>query len=238
MSKPNIPEIIAKTEKRLVKTIHSSFRKLWKLLAKAVEQWDIETSLLIQLSFEKMVVTMLNEVQKLYTRSGREVKKDMQLVTTSDYVVWQAVRYVQAKKSVMLGNSSLSITQTTKEHIADVIVTGIQEGKAYGEIAKEIQWQTEVWILSKARAQLIAVREVWEAYEEWRLVTLNKHLQKTGERAEKIRDTVWDSKVTPECRANEAQWRILMTDKFKSGDDIAPRNSNPRCRCTTNYRII
>lgn len=238
MKKLSIPEIIAKTEKRLVKTIHTSFRKLWKLLATAVEWWDLETAFLIQLSFEKMVGTMLNEVQKVYTRWGRKITKDMQLSTKSDYVLSQAIRYVQAKKNVMLWNSSLSITQTTKEHIAEVIIKGLKDWKPYTEIAQDIQNQTEAGILSKPRAQLIAVREVGEAYEEWRLVTINKHLQTTGAMAEKIWDTVNDSKVTEQCRANERKWRILMVDKFPSGDDVAPRNSNPRCRCTTNYRII
>lgn len=55
---------------------------------------------------------------------------------------------------------------------------------------------------------------------------------------EKIRDTVGDDKVTYECNENARQGRIIEMKAFTSGDNEAPRSTNPNCRCTTNYRIV
>lgn len=238
MKKLNIPSTILKAEKRLVKNVGGTLQKLGKTLSLAVERGELDNSLMIQLTFDRLVPSILNELQRVYTRGWRIIRKKLNLVTASDYVLYQSVKYIQSKRNEMLGSSSLSITQTTKEHIADVITKGLQEWKPYTELAQDIIDQTEHGILSPARAQLIAVRELWDAYENGRRITLEKHMQTTGDRAEKIWDTVNDSRVTPQCRTNEAEGWILFNEKFPSGDDQAPRNANPRCRCTTNYRLI
>lgn len=238
MKKLNIPSTILKAEKRLVKNIGGTLNKLGKTLALAVENGELDNNLVIQLTFDKLVPSVLNELQKVYTRWWRIIRKKLSLVTASDYVLFQAVKYTQSKRNEMLGNSTLSITQTTKEHIGEVITKGLQEWKSYNEVAQDIINQTEKWILSPARAQLIAVRELGDAYENGRRTTLEKHMQTTGDRAEKIRDTVNDSRVTPQCRANQDKWWILFNEKFPSGDDQAPRNANVRCRCTTSYRLL
>lgn len=233
-----IPSEIIKTEKRLVKKIAKSFISLWNLLSASVRDWEINNNVLIQLHFEKLVPDINSELESLYNRWWRKIKSKLDLQTWVDYIVMQARKYIEFKKSQMLSNSNLSITQTTKEWIANVIAKWLWEWKSYWDIADDIIWQTWAWVLSKARAQLIAVRESWLAYEEARLETLNKHLIDTGDRAEKIWDTVWDDRVTEQCRENEAMWWIMKDEAFKSWDNNAPRNWNPRCRCTTNYRII
>lgn len=233
-----IPSEIIKTEKRLVKKIYQSFKGLATLLATSIEGGELENSLIIQLSFDKLVPAITSELKSLYNRSGRKIKAKLNLQTGLEYVVDQAVKYIEYKKYVMLWNSKLSITQTTKEHIAEVVAKGVWKWKSYNEIAEDVRMQADAGVLSKARSQLIAVREAGESYEEARLTTLKKHLQETGEKAEKIRDTVNDDKVTEQCRTNEAMGWIMEEELFKSGDNIAPRNTNPRCRCTTNYRII
>lgn len=233
-----IPSEIIKTEKRLVKKIYQTFKGLAVLIASNVEWGELNNALIIQLSFDKLVPAITSELKSLYNRSARKVKAKLNLQTGLEYVVEQAVKYIEYKKYVMLWSSKLSITQTTKEWIATVIAKGVEKWKAYNEIAQDIRDQADAGVLSKARSQLIAVREAGESYEEARLTTLKKHLQETGEKAEKIRDTVNDDKVTEQCRANEAMGWIMEEELFKSGDNIAPRNANPRCRCSTNYRII
>jgi hypothetical protein len=39
------------------------------------------------------------------------------------YVIDQAKKYVEWKKNEMLGDSTLSITKTTKDRVADIIIT-------------------------------------------------------------------------------------------------------------------
>lgn len=230
--------MLVKVEKRMISKLFWWFQKLSSLLATLVESGNVSTDITIQASFEKLVPNIISDIKQTYNRGGRLLKKTMQLKTGNDYIVEQAVKYVLNKKNEMLGESKVSITKTTKQHITNIVTKWLNEGKSYNDIANDIRDQVKEWIFSKARSQLIAVREVWQAYEQWRKKTLQDHLLITGERAEKIWDTVGDSRVTRECRENESEWRILMNELFPSGDDVAPRNANPNCRCTTNFRII
>ena len=68
MKKLNIPSTILKAEKRLVKNIGGTLNKLGKTLALAVENGELDNNLVIQLTFDKLVPSVLNELQKVYTR--------------------------------------------------------------------------------------------------------------------------------------------------------------------------
>lgn len=83
---------------------------------------------------------------------------------------------------------------------------------------------------------MIAINQVGNAYENGRYTAFDD-LKRQGYVMKKIWDTVGDDKVTPECRNNEAQGWILYEQNRPSGDNKAPRHSNPRCRCTTNVEI-
>lgn len=97
-----IPSEIIKTEKRLVKKIYQSFKGLATLLATSIEGGELENSLIIQLSFDKLVPAITSELKSLYNRSGRRIKAKLNLQTGLEYVVDQAVKYIEYKKYVML----------------------------------------------------------------------------------------------------------------------------------------
>jgi len=236
--KKKIPAEIIKAEKRLVKNISKWFEDLAKLLASQIEAWDLNTGITIELSFAKLVPQIINQVSNIYVRGWRKIISDLELVTGMQYVIDQAKKYVEWKKNEMLGDSTLSITKTTKDRVADIIITWLDKWSSYTELADDIRKTVKSGILSQARAQLIAVRELGNAYENGRNRTLRRHLDQTTDRAEKERATVNDDKVTEICMDNQQQWRIHFNDVFKSGDNVAPRHSNPRCRCTVNYRIL
>ncbi len=230
--------IINKIEKRMIVKLNKSFENIAIMVATLVENGDIKTDLAIEMWFAELVPWLLSDIKQLYVRWWRLIKKKMQLKTWNEYIVEQAIKYVLDKKNEMLWQSKLSITQTTKEKITWIIANWLNKWEWYDKIWKKIREQVQEWIFSPARSQLIAVREVWHAYENWRKKTIQDHLAQTWQQAQKIRDTVQDDKVTELCRANEAKWWILFNELRPTGDEQAPRNWNPRCRCTVNYRII
>lgn len=68
MKKLNIPSTILKAEKRLVKNVGGTLQKLGKTLSLAVERGELDNSLMIQLTFDRLVPSILNELQRVYTR--------------------------------------------------------------------------------------------------------------------------------------------------------------------------
>jgi hypothetical protein len=198
----------------------------------------VQVNTAIQAWFDILTRNILPDLKTLYVKWGRLLRKTMWLQTGNDIIVEQAVKFILNKRNEMLWESKLSITQTTKNKITDIIVSWLNWWKSYTQIWQDIRDQVKEWVFSKARSELIAVREVWQAYEQWRKKTLEDHMLKTGDRAEKYWWTVNDDKVTEKCRENQADWRILFNEIFPSGDIVCPRKSNPRCRCTTKYRLI
>lgn len=97
-----IPSEIIKTEKRLVKKIYQTFKGLATLLATSIEGGELNNALVIQLSFDKLVPAITSELKSLYNRSARKVKAKLNLQTGLEYVVEQAVKYIEYKKYVML----------------------------------------------------------------------------------------------------------------------------------------
>lgn len=231
-------KIMLKTEKRMIKKISTSFFRLANTVATLVEAEDVQVNTAIQAWFDILTRNILPDLKTLYVKWGRLLRKTMWLQTGNDIIVEQAVKFILNKRNEMLWESKLSITQTTKNKITDIIVSWLNWWKSYTQIWQDIRDQVKEWVFSKARSELIAVREVWQAYEQWRKKTLEDHILKTGDRAEKYWWTVNDDKVTEKCRENQADWRILFNEIFPSGDIVCPRKWNPRCRCTTKYRLI
>ena len=85
-----IPSEIIKTEKRLVKKIYQSFKGLATLLATSIEGGELENSLIIQLSFDKLVPVITSELKSLYNRSGRKIKAKLNLFFSLRYFLYKA----------------------------------------------------------------------------------------------------------------------------------------------------
>lgn len=220
--------------------MHRDFVKLWKLLQKRLESEersltsDLET--IITMSWTKSMEWITNDLQNLYLLWSRYIKRYYKWDIELDKINILAVKRVQDLQTLHTKNIDGSILNTTIDGVKNIVGMGIFEWKSYKEIWKEIYSQTEKGVLSPARAERIAINTVGNAYEQWRKESIVQLTQKWY-KASKEWSTVWDSKVTPQCKANEDKWWIPYNAWRPSGDTEAPRASNPRCRCTTNYEI-
>jgi len=186
-------------------------------------------------------IVMKNSRKQLeiwYKQTFRKFKKEaVQLWIDFNIENPYAIEYLNNLETLYLSNFKWSITLTTKSKIIDIIRTWIIEQKTPSEVWKEITGLNKN-IFDRSRAELIATREIWVANEEWaRAVT--KQFTDKGAAMEKSWITVNDSRVTPSHMLNQEQWWISINETFWwTWDDIAPASNNPRCRCTTSYRIL
>lgn len=153
-----------------------------------------------------------------------------------------AVKFLKAKATLELSNYKGNITSNTKDKIKKILVKGIDEGKSYTELATQIRAQADAGVFSRARAELIATREMGVAYETGRKVPIDEFV---GKYPDRLMQKVWQTvgggaanNVTPECEANEAEDWINYNESWSSGDKEPPREGNPRCRCTCSYQIV
>lgn len=107
-----------------------------------------------------------------------------------------------------------SISKTTNDEVRKLITDGVDAGKSYGMIAREIQ-DTDPWVFSKSRATLIAVQEVGQAYGfgNWQPVL---DMMETGLEFEKLWVTSHDPKVRESHNDNEAQGWIPATEDWQA----------------------
>jgi hypothetical protein len=121
-----------------------------------------------------------------------------------------------------------------------ILTQAADEGWSYQRTAEAIIDRYKEFAIGKpqehidSRAHLIAVTEVGNAYVEGNMIVA-RDLQDAGVEMEKAWSTVGDSKVTEECKANEAQGFIPIDQPFLSGD-MRPLRF-PGCRCDLLTRV-
>lgn len=157
---------------------------------------------------------------------------DFSLVNT------EAIQYLEALRTLHLSDFRGSITRQTKDRIKRILIESAEKGRSYSETAKIIRDQGDAGVFSRARGELIAVNQVGRAYGEGNMEIVDKFIARTGTTVQKYWQTIEDDRVTPECAANEAEGWIGFNTAFSSGDENAPRESNPRCRCVTAFRVV
>lgn len=200
------------------------------------------TRLLSGMPYEEGMVTgIVATARGTYTKGAKQVNADLQMGrfgVSFNLVNESAVDYLKRLKALHLSNRRGSITRTTKDRIKKILIESAETGRSYGETAKIISAQGDAGVFTRARAELIAVREVGHAYGQGNLDMVREFTKKTKSIVQKEWRSVEDNKVTPECQANQAEGWIAMDETFSSGDEVAPRGSNPRCRCVTRYRVV
>jgi len=208
----------------------------------AVKKKEVESILLQLPAQEAMVKALLEKAGFTMKKGGNRSVDEFKLGKLGISFSLKnpaAAKYLEEKGIYELSNFKGNITGTTKEHITKIIVDGINGGKSYSELAKQIKDQGKAGVFSRDRAQLIATRELGHAYEQGRAIPLNDFQEKYPDRKmQKEWQTVNDDRVTDECNENQDQGWIDRDDEFKSGDMEPPRDGNPRCRCTVSYRIV
>lgn len=132
------------------------------------------------------------------------------------------------------------IAWNTANRILWIVAQWWLEGRSYRDIAKQIRQQATEWILSPARAEMIAINQIGKWYEEGKRKTINNYITNNPwDKVEKQWVTVWDSRVTESHKRNARDWWITLNETFSWTRDLnAPWSDNPRCRCSVVYRII
>jgi len=229
-------------EKTMSNAIYRVFRKWQKDLVKILEAQETK-------SFGDSLKNFLNNIIKQSTdviinRLKPIINKwAVNKLNPKFKIDWNlrnepAVRYLQNLEDLYLSNKNWSIAQTTIDDILKIIRNWIDNWLWYWEIGKDIV-KTNPFVFSKSRAELIAVTEVWRAYEFWKFQPM-KDLQNKGEIVLKKWQTVEDDRVRESHLANQRDWYIPLDVPFSwTGDMYAPaKNKEPyRCRCSCIYLV-
>lgn len=135
------------------------------------------------------------------------------------------------------------IDDTTRKIIREIVTAAVQNGTAWGTVADEIITQFSHFALRpnyvvswlNNRAELVAVTEVGNAYEEGSKIMANR-LNIAGLQMEKRWAGPNDDRTSQNCQDNIAAGWIPFADNFPSGVD-RPLD-HPGCRHTALYRRI
>lgn len=71
--------------------------------------------------------------------------------------------YIRDLIDLNLSTRDGSTLKTTRDELRRIIADGLDDGKSYGQIAKEIR-EVDPFVFSKTRAKLISVNEIGRAY--------------------------------------------------------------------------
>jgi hypothetical protein len=224
-------KVKARLEKQK-KSILSKSKKLFNKKASGVEK---QIDVILEVVEDKILVDQIMAQSALSMRLGanyriRKMKLgDVGVAFDLDHPL--AAQYLKKDRRVLLQSV---LPQTTKDQIKPILLKALEAGQSYEDTADII---SSAHSLSKDRAQMIAVNEIGNAYEEGNLVPM-LDLQDEGYKVEKEWITVGDNQVTDTHLENEALGWIDLGDSFSgTGDDRAPGSDNPRCRCTMGYRF-
>ena len=132
------------------------------------------------------------------------------------------------------------VNDTTKETIRNMVSKGIEEGKDYDTVARQISKRFEEFAVGKpqahiqSRAHLVAINENSIAYEHGQRELVDE-ITDTGIDMAKSWATVGDNNVSDGCQRNAGDNWIKSDAAFSSGDQNPPRF--PGCRCSSRYRV-
>jgi hypothetical protein len=131
------------------------------------------------------------------------------------------------------------INDATREQLRRTITRAVDEGWSYQQLAKEIRDTFDGFSTPQPqrhirdRAELIAVTEMGDAYEQGNRTVVDK-LRDAGIAMEKAWLTAGHTKVDPGCQSNaDAGW-IDIDDDFPTG--VQQPLDHPGCRCAGLYR--
>jgi hypothetical protein len=182
-----------------------------------------------------------NSGKTSYLKGAKTISKQFNMSEVGvsfELVSDDAIKYLKSKVTLHLSNNRGSINQTTKKRILNILVEAAEKGTNYQDTGRKIRAQGAEGVFSRSRAEMIAVNEIGNAYEEGNREMVDVYKQETGAEIQKLWIDSGDELVTPECEANGAQGWIGFQEDFLSGDLAAPRATNPRCRCSTGYRQV
>jgi len=132
------------------------------------------------------------------------------------------------------------VNNTTKKHIKNLVVNGLEEGESYSSVARAIKNQFKQFAVGsplghiESRAELIAVTEMGNAYEAGGAQLIGE-LKDVGLKMEKSRGGPNDGVTSNACLGDLADGWIPEDQAFSSG--IMDGLEHPGCRHHTQYRV-
>jgi len=185
-----------------------------------------------------LLVSFIWTVIKLWFYNNKKILKEYSnwLKIDLNDSISLAWKYLKRLKNIHLSDYKWSISNTTNKRIKKLLYKWLKEWMSYTEIAKNIN-KLDWLVFSKARWEIIAITEIWRAYEYWNWIVVKEIKKKHNIKFEKKALTAEDNKVRPEHVQNWLDWWIKETDEF-SWTHTKYANTWFRCRCTTLYRPI
>ncbi len=179
----------------------------------------------------KELELLLIETTSAMSKKGAELLlKNLDI--SSDFWITDLVAENYAKNRA--GEMIWNIDTTTRKQINWIITRWIEKGADYTQISKLISERFK-WF-SKYRAELIAVNEIWNAYEYWKISQARDYSQRSWNQMMKKSISQWDSKVSLICRKCENDWWI------KTEEDFTWWYERPTfhiwCRCYAKYKTV
>lgn len=234
-------------EKQLTKSLNTLFNKEYRAFIAILRKYDTQKGFFNDMEvllgrLRDGVVEVLKERTKVTIQKGSDVnaqKFNPWFTISFDVVNSEASNYIQLLEDLHLSEKQWSIYRTTKAEILEILDQWVNEWLSYGQLADKIE-ETQPFVFSKARAELIAVTEIWRAYEFWNWLPM-KDIQDQWWTVLKEWITAWDDKVRASHNANSSDWFIPLDQRFSwTGDLYAPaKRVDPfRCRCATWYKVL
>ena len=238
-----INRYLLKKEKAFENSMYRLFRKSQKEIQKFLIKQDTQKDFVSDL--EVILETILITTATLIALKAKPVivkwSKENQKINPKFAIDFNlrndpAVRYLD--DIITLHSSSTiiwSIWQTTHTRVKKLIRKWVNEWLSYPEIAKNMT-ELDPLVFSKNRAKLMAISELWTAYEKGKNMPM-QDLADKWETVLKAWVTVEDDKVRPDHMQNQDDWYIWLKIPFSwTGSQTAPYSYN--CRCATIYRVI
>lgn len=132
------------------------------------------------------------------------------------------------------------INDTTRARMRTILSNAADEGWSWQRTARKIEQTFQGFSAPstlkhlRTRAELVAVTELAEAYEEGARI-VRDGLSKQGLAVEVSWLTVGDDRVDPHCLANAGVGWIPADESFPSGVSAPP--DHPGCRCSSLSRV-
>lgn len=192
--------------------------KVDKLLAIALRKVDKEWKVEVENVTEKVL-------KDSFLYAGMTELMDLGIESAFDLKNPRAVEWIKNR----LFNDLTSISDTLKDDVRNILVSGLENGDSYQIMAGAIgQFFDEN---SDYKAERIARTEVHSSYCGGRI----EADRQCGLKLEKGWITM-DGGCCDSCRDNEAQGFIPLDSDFQSGDDTP--SAHPNCRCDYHTRTL
>lgn len=194
--------------------------------------WWFRKEMWVDDLLEEMKPQIKKAVEKWYKRSFRLLEP---LLIENWFTYYPDVisNYANKRWELNLSDYKWAISYTTKHDVIEILKNWIDNNLTVWEVADQIN-KLDERLFSQARANTIAVSEMWRAYEYWNYMPIQQ-LASVWIPMQKKRETCHDSRVRETHRECEDEWRVDIDYIYPSvWVDIAPWW--PNCRCTMLYR--